>query len=101
MAEAYNLPVVGQLVRSIAGRDHGKFYLVYRVEGNRVLLVDGRSRLTGNPKVKNPCHLQKSSLVAEGFRLKAAEDKLTPEDIRAELNRLLQRDPDEEALDNV
>lgn len=98
MAEAYNLPVVGQLVRSIAGRDHGKYYLVYRVEGNRVLVVDGRRRLTANPKVKNPCHLQKSSLVADKFRLAAADGSLTPEIIRAELAGLLQANPDEEAL---
>lgn len=98
MAEAYNMPVVGQLVRSKAGRDHGKYYLVYRVEGNRVLLVDGRSRLLGNPKVKNPCHLQKSGLIAEGFRQKAVDGRLTPEIIRAELAGLLQANPDEEAL---
>ena len=49
----------GQLVRSKAGRDKGKHYLVLKVEGpNRVLLVDGRRRPLNRPKGKNIGHLQ-------------------------------------------
>ncbi len=49
----------GQLVRSLAGRDRGKHYLVLQVIDQRyVLLVDGRSRTAGRPKKKNKVHLQ-------------------------------------------
>lgn len=49
----------GQLVRSLAGRDKGKHYLVYReLEHNYVLLVDGRTRPLARPKKKNTAHLQ-------------------------------------------
>lgn len=49
----------GQLVRSLAGRDHGSHYLVLEVLDERyVLLVNGRSRPVERPKKKNIIHLQ-------------------------------------------
>ena len=49
----------GQLVRSLAGRDKGKHYLVFReLDSVYVLLVDGRSRPVDRPKKKNRTHLQ-------------------------------------------
>lgn len=87
----------GQLVRSIAGRDHGKYYLVYRVEGKNVLLVDGRKRTAANAKVKNVVHLQAVNLVSEEFATMAAKGNPSPEVIRATLAELLRNNPDEEA----
>lgn len=97
MAEIAKPLQVGQLVRSKAGRDHGKYYLVLQVQDGRVLLVDGRKRLAANPKVKNPCHLQPVKLVSVDFRAKAQAKRLTPEDIRADLAALLRENPEEEA----
>ncbi|HPU01494.1 MAG TPA: KOW domain-containing RNA-binding protein [Bacillota bacterium] len=52
----------GQLVRSKAGRDKGKHYLVIKVNSPReVLLADGRSRPLSRPKKKNVIHLQRYS----------------------------------------
>jgi len=49
----------GQLVRSLAGRDKGKHYLVLReLDGKYVLLVDGHKRSIERPKKKNRLHLQ-------------------------------------------
>ncbi len=49
----------GQLVRSLAGRDKGKHYLVIgELDYKHVLLVDGRSRPVSRPKKKNIVHLQ-------------------------------------------
>jgi len=49
----------GQLVRSKAGRDKGKHYLVLKViDQTRVLLVDGGDRPIKRPKKKNMAHLQ-------------------------------------------
>lgn len=87
----------GQLVRSIAGRDHGMYYLVYQVRAREVLLVDGRKRLPENAKVKNPCHLQATKQVSDRFAERLAQKRLTPEDIRAALAELLRNNPDEEA----
>ncbi len=56
----------GQLVRSRAGRDKGKRYLVIKVISPReVLLSNGRSRSLGRPKKKNVIHLQPYSRRAE------------------------------------
>lgn len=87
----------GQLVRSIAGRDHGMYYLVFKAKGREVLLVDGRRRLPENAKAKNICHVQATKQVSAEFAAKAAVGRLTPEDIRAALASLLRNDPDEEA----
>ncbi len=49
----------GQLVRSKAGRDKGKHYLVLKVvDQTRVLLVNGGDRPLKHPKKKNVAHLQ-------------------------------------------
>jgi ribosomal protein L14E/L6E/L27E len=49
----------GQLVRSLAGRDKGKHYLVLQeIDPVYVLLVDGRNRPVNRPKKKNKAHLQ-------------------------------------------
>lgn len=50
----------GQLVRSLAGRDKGKHYLVLReIDERYALLVDGRTRPLAKPKKKNKVHLQR------------------------------------------
>ncbi|HHW73949.1 MAG TPA: RNA-binding protein [Firmicutes bacterium] len=49
----------GQLVRSRAGRDKGRHYLVIKALSPReVLLTDGRKRPLSRPKKKNVIHLQ-------------------------------------------
>jgi len=56
----------GQLVRSLAGRDQGKHYLVLsEIDQQYVLLVDGRSRPLAKPKKKNKAHLQHYDRLAE------------------------------------
>ncbi len=80
--------VPGQLVFSIAGRDHGHYYLVYKTseDGRRAWLVDGVKRNLENAKQKNVCHLQKTNVVAKEFVEKVlAQSSVTPEDIRGYL----------------
>ncbi|GAV23843.1 KOW domain-containing RNA-binding protein [Carboxydothermus pertinax] len=49
----------GQVVLSIAGRDIGTIYLIYRVIDDRyVEVVDGQHRRVENPKKKNVRHLK-------------------------------------------
>jgi len=48
----------GQLVSATKGRDRGRFYLVYGLEGTRVLLVDGSTRTRERPKKKNCRHVR-------------------------------------------
>ncbi|HAA37939.1 MAG TPA: RNA-binding protein [Firmicutes bacterium] len=52
-------PVIGALVRSLAGRDSGEYYLVVdSLEPPYVLVVNGLNRPLKSPKKKNLRHLQ-------------------------------------------
>ena len=41
---------IGQVVRSIAGRDNGKAFIVVRTEGDYVYIADGETRRLEAPK---------------------------------------------------
>lgn len=53
----------GQVVRSLAGRDKGRFYAVLCLEGKAVFLVDGKLHPLERPKRKNLRHLQHTQTV--------------------------------------
>ena len=42
----------GMAARSLAGHDKGQWYLILRVEGREVYLIDGRTRTKERPKKK-------------------------------------------------
>ena len=46
------------LVESIAGRDKGRMFFVLEVEGDYVILADGKLRKTENPKRKKIKHIR-------------------------------------------
>ncbi len=48
----------GMIVKSLAGKDAGRYYIVLRAEGQRCLVTDGRHRKVNKPKVKNIKHLE-------------------------------------------
>ncbi len=76
----------GQLVRSLAGRDKGKHYLVLEEIGHKhVLLVDGRSRPIERPKKKNMVHLQHYERGLESGYL----NQLTDNQVISYLNELV------------
>ena len=75
---------LGDIVKSLAGRDKGEIYLVVALDGDFAYAVNGRSRKSDNPKKKRSKHLNKlsHSEFAEG---KLQERKLTNVEIRREL----------------
>lgn len=49
---------IGQVVKSIAGRDKGRIFLVYEIiDSENVLIVDGDLRKLDSPKKKRLKHL--------------------------------------------
>lgn len=77
----------GQLVRSRAGRDKGRYYLVLAdSEDGFVWLADGRKRPAAQPKRKNVRHLQSIRKVAADLLDKADGRSITDEEIRAAIN---------------
>ncbi len=55
---------IGDIVKSMVGRDKDTIYLVVDVAEDRALLVDGRARKIKNPKRKNIKHIKK--VLSEG-----------------------------------
>ncbi len=50
------------IVRSLAGHDKGKLYLIIGEENGRLLLADGKSKTLAKPKLKSSKHLRREAL---------------------------------------
>ena len=77
---------VGQMVRSIAGRDNGTAYVVVRTDGNYVYVADGAIRKLENPKKKKFKHIQGSYNISEEITAGLADGSLENYMIRRFLN---------------
>ena len=82
---------LGQLAKSIAGRDKGRFMVIIDIiDENYVYVVDGDLRRVENPKKKKIKHLQmlnkRADLIAEKL---AKKRKINNEDIKEALNELI------------
>ncbi len=89
---------IGQIVVSKAGRDKGKYMMVYKILGtNYVYVTDGDNRTIDNPKKKNIRHLQKTKLISKELAKKLkSKSKTVNVDIKNEIIRLASV-PDEKA----
>lgn len=69
MAEEMPSFEVGQIVRSLRGRDAGRFAVVIRIEGDRfVWIADGDRRTFDRPKKKNRIHLEPFDYISPEVR---------------------------------
>ena len=57
--------VKGSVVKSLAGRDQGSYYVAVSVEDRFVFIADGRERKLEMPKRKNVKHISPASKVIE------------------------------------
>ena len=74
------------IVRSNAGRDRGKLFCVMRVEGEYLLLADGKSRKVESPKRTKRRHVL--FVADDDTRLSAkirGEEKITNSELRRAL----------------
>ena len=74
------------IVRSDAGRDKGKIFVVLSVEGEYLLLADGKSRKVESPKRKKRRHVL--FVAADDTRLSdkiKSEEKITNSELRRTL----------------
>lgn len=55
----------GRVVRSIAGRDKDRFYVVVSAGQLRVAIADGKVHRLEKPKAKNPLHLRLTATVLD------------------------------------
>lgn len=74
------------IVKSIAGRDKGKYFFALAVEEDSLLLADGKTRRLESPKRKKRKHAafaaHSDCRVAEKIR---SEDKITNSELRRTL----------------
>ncbi|HZK57022.1 MAG TPA: KOW domain-containing RNA-binding protein [Clostridia bacterium] len=81
---------IGQIVKSKAGRDKGRFFVVFgEIDAKHVLIVDGSLRRVDKPKKKQIKHLAKTNLVSD--EIKAAilnSEKISNGFIRKEFKKL-------------
>ena len=74
------------IVKSIAGRDKGKFFFVLDTEGEFLMLADGKTRRLESPKRKKRKHtafVERSDCrIAEQIR---SEEKVTNSELRRTL----------------
>lgn len=47
-----------QIVRSLSGHDSGELFIILDVDGDRLLLADGKRRRVSRPKQKNMKHVE-------------------------------------------
>lgn len=76
----------GQIIKSKAGRDQDKIFVIIDIQGEYVYLVDGHFRRIENPKKKKFKHIQPTNIIIETIKHRIEnEDKITNADIRKEL----------------
>ena len=59
------MPVVGTVVKSAAGHDKNKFYVIVETDGDSVYIADGKARPLEKPKRKNGKHVRKTNMVLD------------------------------------
>ena len=86
---------LGQAVKSLAGRDRGKTYLIigFNADG-RALLADGRVRTIDKPKKRNIKHLQPYRCVLPEIKEGIKQGDLNNQTVRNALNKLYLKEND-------
>ncbi len=92
LTSKYDL-ALGQIVKSLTGRDKDNYYLIIGFDNNKLVLADGRKRPVNFPKKKNIRHVQKCNLFAADQTVFRQGNSLTDEQVRAYLkaSRLLSK----------
>lgn len=55
----------GQIVKSVAGHDKNKFYVIVSAQENSVAIADGKARRLDKPKRKNILHVRPTNTVLD------------------------------------
>ncbi|HZK37838.1 MAG TPA: KOW domain-containing RNA-binding protein [Clostridia bacterium] len=81
---------IGQIVKSKAGRDKGKFFVVFeKIDAKYVLIVDGSLRRIDRPKKKQIKHLAKTNIISNEIRAAILNnEKISNGFIRREFEKL-------------
>lgn len=76
----------GQIVKSKAGRDKDKIFVIVDLQDEYAYLADGQLRRIENPKQKKKKHIQPTNYIIEELHMKLTRDiKVTNVEIRRHL----------------
>lgn len=78
---------IGQLVKSKAGRDKGRLFVIIEIEEEYVYLVDGSLRKLEKPKKKKIKHIQPTHLIVESLKEKILNDQKI---LNAEIRKIIE-----------
>ena len=89
---------IGQVVRSMAGRDKGQFMVVIEmVDVNYTIVSNGKLRKVNNPKKKKNKHLAKTNHIVKEIQEKILNgNKIT----NAEIRKILESYPTPDGIGN-
>ena len=80
--------IIGSFVRSIAGRDAGKYYVIFQADTEYVYLVDGKIRTMDRPKKKNKKHVSLLDIGDPGLTEKIRNKTARNEEIKRAIKLL-------------
>ncbi|MCD8158376.1 MAG: KOW domain-containing RNA-binding protein [Clostridiales bacterium] len=83
---------IGQMVYSKNGRDKGEAFIIVGIEGDYLLLADGKRRKLEKPKHKKMIHVQKVNKVDGDIKNKIENNMyLLDSDLRSSLKRFKEK----------
>lgn len=98
MVQFMNEFIIGGYAISSAGHDVGKRYVIFRIDGEYVYLVDGRIRTLNHPKKKKMMHLrvteQPDSFLAEKVKNNTVKNEEIKRALKLMLNGISSKEVD-------
>lgn len=79
---------IGGFVRSMAGHDLGKCYVIFQMDSEYVYLVDGKIRTLGQPKKKKKKHINRLNTFDPDLAAKIATGTVKNEEIKRAIKLL-------------
>ncbi len=84
---------LAQIVKSVAGRDKGDYFLIVDIKDEFLILADGKNRRLEKPKKKKKKHVAITHYICEDVKGKLDDGlKLSNADIRRSLKIFLKND---------
>ncbi|TCT14089.1 hypothetical protein EDC18_107158 [Natranaerovirga pectinivora] len=78
---------IGQIIKSKAGRDKDRLFVIIDIKGEYVYLVDGNLRKLEKPKMKKIKHIQPTNNIVESIQEKIINDQKI---LNAEIRKTIQ-----------
>ncbi|BBF44424.1 hypothetical protein lbkm_3137 [Lachnospiraceae bacterium KM106-2] len=80
---------LGQIVKSLAGHDKEEIFVIIKVDGEYVYLVDGKVRTIEKPKYKKCKHIQSMEYIDAYLVSKMQQGVLMNSDVRNAIKKFI------------